>query len=137
MEAKVLELLLLQLEQLEPTGHTSIPLRLSAYDKNQLFYVKELLSQQLVTPPSLHELSKMAGINEFKLKKGFKQLFGTTVFGFMHDLRMEHARQLLLEYKQTVAEVASAVGYGHAHHFTAAFKKKFSELPGALNKLGS
>lgn len=74
----------------------------------------------------------MVGINQTKLKSGFKQLFGTTVFGYLTDIRMEKARLLILSEKKNVGEVADLVGYQHPHHFAAAFKRKFGYSPGKL-----
>jgi AraC family transcriptional regulator, transcriptional activator of the genes for pyochelin and ferripyochelin receptors len=58
-------------------------------------------------------------VNERKLKQGFRQIFGTTVFGYLHDHRMEQAKQMLAEQKLSVAEVAHAVGYSHLSHFAS------------------
>ncbi|MDB9384626.1 helix-turn-helix transcriptional regulator [Nodularia spumigena CS-584] len=58
-------------------------------------------------------------MNERKLKQGFRQIFGTTVFGYLHDHRMEQAKQMLAEQKLSVAEVAHAVGYSHLSHFAS------------------
>jgi AraC family transcriptional regulator, transcriptional activator of the genes for pyochelin and ferripyochelin receptors len=65
-----------------------------------------------------------------KLKQGFRQLFGTTMFGYLHDYRMEMARNLLLEGNMSITTVANTVGYSHLRHFSAAFKRKFGITPG-------
>jgi AraC-like DNA-binding protein len=56
-------------------------------------------------------------------------LFGTTVFGYLTDIRMQEARRLLVDEKLYVGEVAERMGYQQPHHFTAAFKRKFGVLP--------
>ncbi|SEN23099.1 AraC-type DNA-binding protein [bacterium A37T11] len=97
-------------------------------DLQKLHEVKSLVESNLRRPSSLTELSQQSGLNEFKLKKGFKELFGHTVFGYLNELRMKRGKELLKE-GYTVGETADAVGYKNAHHFTAAFKKKWGILP--------
>lgn len=85
-------------------------------------------------PPSLLALARQVGLNDFKLKRGFRQVFGTTAFGYLHDQRMERARQLLEERRFNVTEVACTVGYANPSHFAAAFKRKFGVNPGAYSR---
>lgn len=132
LEAKILELLSLQLERLE--SERLSPGNLSKEDVSRLKEAKALVEQNLQTPCSLIELARKTGLNDFKLKKGFKELFGQTVFGYLFDLRMNSAYQLLKEGK-TVGEVSEMVGYKNAHHFTFAFKKKYNLLPSQIGKM--
>ena len=83
---------------------------------------------------SIAELSRKAGINQMKLKTGFKQLFNTTVFSYLHFIRIQEARRLLTEENMHVNEVAFRIGYKHPHHFTVAFKKHFNVTPIQLRK---
>ena len=80
-------------------------------------------------PPSLPELAKQVGLNERKLQQGFQELFGTTVFGVLHDYRMERAKQLLETERMTVGAIANAVGISHRGYFATAFKRKFGTTP--------
>ena len=77
------------------------------------------------------ELARQVGMCDYNLKRGFKEAFGTTVFGYLRDRRLEKAQQLLLEQKMTVASVARAVGYDSPTSFTTAFKRKFGVGPKA------
>lgn len=132
LEAKILELLSLQLQQLEQRNdQTEI---FNADDRARLQEAKMLIAQDLRSPCSLIELSRKTGLNDFKLKKGFKTLFGNTVFGYLAELRMNTAYQLLQEGER-VGIVAETVGYKNAHHFTAAFKKRFNVLPSQVFRL--
>lgn len=134
LEAKILELLSAQLEQLGNTYRQSASSSfLKAHDIDKIYKAKSFIEENMQTPCSLIELSRKVGLNDFKLKKGFKEILGTTVFSYLSDFRMERAR-LLLEQKRSVAEVAYEVGYKNPHHFTAAFKKKFDILPSAISK---
>ncbi|WP_010250379.1 helix-turn-helix transcriptional regulator, partial [Myroides injenensis] len=94
-----------------------------------LYYVRELVSTNLQNPYSIRELSRLAGINEFKLKKGFKEIFSSTIFQYLFDERMELGQKLLLEQDCNIADIAQVVGYKNPTHFTAAFKRKYGMLP--------
>ena len=80
-------------------------------------------------PPGLKELSKTAGLNEYQLKVGFKEIYGDTVFGYLLNHRLDHARVLLDSAKYQVNEVAYQIGYSNPSHFIAAFRKKFGITP--------
>ncbi len=131
LAAKMLELLFLDVEQLNKPEELSSP-ALRIEDMEKLKLAKEFIGQDIQSPCSLIELAHKVGLNDFKLKKGFKEAFGTTVFGYLSDLRMERAKEMLLKSSLSVSEVAHNVGYKNAHHFTAAFKKKFGYLPSEL-----
>jgi AraC-like DNA-binding protein len=128
LESKVLDLLVLLLKQITPEKpFKGLTVRLDDVDK--LYEVKRVVEQHLTRQHSLRELARQVGLNEFKLKKGFRELFGTTIFSYLLDLRMEHARQLLIQGTMTVEDVAEEVGYKYAKNFMTAFKKKFNMLP--------
>jgi AraC-like DNA-binding protein len=132
LESKILELLSMQLERLE--NKQLSPGNFSKEDVSRLEDAKILVEQNLQTPCSLIELARKTGLNDFKLKKGFKELFGHTVFGYLFELRMDLAYQLLKDGK-TVGEVSEIVGYKNSHHFTSAFKKKYNLLPSQIGKI--
>lgn len=133
LETGVLQLLMMLLEGFR-TEKPPANAFLKSHDVERLRYARTLIEENINKPYSLIELARKAGLNDFKLKKGFKELFGTTVFGYLHEIRMEKARKMLWEEKKTVAEVSLEVGYKNPHHFTSAFKKKFGILPGQLNR---
>jgi AraC-like DNA-binding protein len=90
---------------------------------------KEIIIANMAEPPSLQELSDQIGLNLKKLKMGFKQIYGDTVYGFLFDHKMEYARQLLDTGSFNVNEVGLKIGYSTGSHFIAAFKKKFGTTP--------
>jgi len=135
LESKVWELMALQLAQLpEMDGSTPSAKGLKPDDIERIHYAKELLVARLDDPPSLIDLARLVGINDCKLKAGFRQVFGTTVFGYLQDCRMERARQLLTASEMTIAEAAQAVGYANRSHFALAFRKKFGINPSVYRK---
>jgi AraC-like DNA-binding protein len=133
LQSKVLELLALQCEQYERTEQKRPEaLILSPADKEKLHYVRELLLKSIQDPPSLQELSRQAGLNEFKLKNGFRQLFDNTVFGYLNDHRMEYARKKIIQQQHSLTEIAEQLGFSSIQHFSAAFKKKFGVSPSKI-----
>jgi AraC-like DNA-binding protein len=90
---------------------------------------KDILLKNAESPPGLKELAKMAGLNEYQLKVGFKEIYGNTVYGYLLDHKLENARALLDAQHLQVSEVAFRIGYANTSHFIAAFKKKFGVTP--------
>lgn len=90
---------------------------------------RDLIVKNLISPPNLKELAHMVGTNEFKLKVGFKSMFGNTVFGYLNDYRMDKARYMLEQKTYSVKETSLMVGYSNPSHFIAAYKKKFGITP--------
>ena len=92
-------------------------------DREKIVKARELLIQHIGEPITIKELSRKVAINECYLKKGFKEMFGSTIFDFYQSQRMEHARYLLYEKGLSVTEVSMMLGYSSISHFSTAFKK--------------
>ncbi|OJV14491.1 MAG: AraC family transcriptional regulator [Dyadobacter sp. 50-39] len=132
IQSKVLELLAWQVAQFRGPERVE---RISAADIDKLHQLKKFLDIHFLEEHSLAELSRICLLNEFKVKKGFKEMFGTTVFGYLRKLRMDHAEQLLLDASRSVEEVSDLLGYEHAQHFSTAFKKYRGVNPSTLKSL--
>lgn len=139
LESKALELLVLQIHQWTEhqtnVSHVNLPnhssRRLRPDEIERLHHAKEILIQNLDHPPSLLELARQVGLNDYKLKQGFRQVFGTTVFGYLQMYRMNQAKQLLADSNLSVAGVAQKVGYTSQSRFCDAFKRQFNVSPRA------
>ncbi|MEM8613664.1 MAG: AraC family transcriptional regulator [Cyanobacteria bacterium P01_H01_bin.105] len=128
LEGKSLELIALYFSELTaPSDVQTVTIKRK--DLDSLHQAKSILLQKMDDPPSLSELAKQVGLSERKLQKGFQELFGTTVFGVLHDYRMEQARQLLETEQMTVGAISTAVGISHRGYFATAFKRKFGTTP--------
>jgi len=92
-------------------------------DREKIIRAREILLNQIGEPLTIKALSRKVAINECYLKKGFKEMFGTTIFDFYQGQRMEHARYLLYEKGLSVTEVSVMLGYSSISHFSTAFKK--------------
>ena len=129
IRSKVKELLILSLGHYHQKG---VPEReeFSLQDKERLYSTKGYLFGNYLLPLTLEQISRKFLLNEFKLKSGFKKLFGTTVFGYIQQLRMEHAVMLIRSGGYTVGEVAALVGYSSDAAFIRCFKKYYGCSPG-------
>lgn len=130
LESKVLELIVLQFNQLlqiqEKSSHNG---DLGSNDISCIYQAKEILISNLQNPPSLVELSRQVGLNDYKLKRGFRQVFNTTVYKYLQSYRMEQAKLLLNQPLLSVGNVARNVGYSSQSRFCDAFKKTFGMTP--------
>jgi AraC family transcriptional regulator, transcriptional activator of the genes for pyochelin and ferripyochelin receptors len=131
LESKVWELIALHLDQALKPDQDRPRFYLKPDDVERLHHARDILKQQLSAPPSLRELARQVGLNEFTLKQGFRHLFGTTAFGCLNHYRLEHAKALLEDGNLNVTEVAHRVGFANRGHFAAAFRKKFGMNPKA------
>jgi len=128
LEAKAMELFLMQLEQLGAHGcGASCPLRPDTVEK--MHHARDIALRRLDRPLSLAELAREVGTNEFALKKGFRETFGATVFGTIAEAKMDRARELLLAGRMNVSEISDHLGYGNVANFSTAFKRRFGESP--------
>ncbi len=103
--------------------------KINKRDEDILQEVKKYLDQHFLNPASLDSLSKHFGINEFKLKHGFKVLFDTSPMRYLQYKRLEYSLFLLRETDKTIKKIADEIGYTHAANFTTAFTKTFGNSP--------
>jgi AraC family transcriptional activator of pyochelin receptor len=129
VKGKIYELLSLHFQKEESTDAEYCPFLVDEQNVLKIRKAKEIIISRMSEPPSLQELALEIGLNLKKLKEGFKQIYGDTVYSFLFDYKMEHARKLLESNQFNVNEVGSQVGYSTASHFIAAFKKKFGTTP--------
>ena len=129
-EAKALELIALATSALPQHDDRDLtPTRLRPDDVARLHRARAILDEALDNPPSLMALACLVGVNDHKPKLGFRQLFGTTVFGHLHARRMARARALIVARELSVGEVAASVGYANPSKFAAAFKRAHGVAP--------
>ncbi len=100
-------------------------------EKKQIEFARDFLVEHMETPRSLAELAKHAGISETKLTRGFRKVYGTSVFGYLRNHRLDQARMLLETGDMNVTEIAYFVGYSSPSHFTRTFTKYHGSNPSA------
>ena len=129
VKGKIYELLSLHFQKEENVDAEYCPFLVDEQNVLKIRKAKEIIISRMSEPPSLQELAAEIGLNLKKLKEGFKQVYGDTVYSFLFDYKMEQARKLLESNQYNVNEVGLQVGYSTASHFIAAFKKKFGTTP--------
>ena len=129
LKGKTYELMGLYFNKNEDADIEQCPFLVDEENVRKIRQAKEIILERMAEPPSLAELSKEINLSLKKLKEGFKQLYGDTVYGFLLDHKMEVARKMLEGGKHNVNEVGLKVGYSTSSHFIAAFKKKFGTTP--------
>ncbi len=128
-KGKSYELLSLYFNRPADTDIEQCPFLVDEENVQKIKRAKQIMIARMDNPPTLTELSDEINLSLNKLKEGFKQIYGDSVFSFLFDYKMEVARQLLETGSHNVNEVGLKVGYSTASHFIAAFKKKFGTTP--------
>lgn len=128
-KGKGYELLSLYFNRSEDPNAEQCPFLIDEENVMKIRRAKEVVIANMAEPPGLQELADQVGLNLKKLKMGFKQIYGDTVYGFLFDYKMDYARKLLDSGSYNVNEVGLKIGYSTGSHFIAAFKKKFATTP--------
>ena len=128
-KGKGYELLSLYFNRSEDPDAEQCPFLIDEENVMKIKKAKEIIIANMAEPPGLQELADEIGLNLKKLKMGFKQIYGDTVYGFLFDYKMDFARKLLDSGSYNVNEVGLKIGYSTGSHFIAAFKKKFATTP--------
>jgi AraC-like DNA-binding protein len=128
-KGKAYELLSLYFNRSEDANIEQCPFLVDETNVTKIREAKDIVIARMSEPPSLQELADEIGLSLKKLKEGFKQIYGDSVYSFLFDYKMEVARKLLETGEHNVNEVGLKVGYSTASHFIAAFKKKYGTTP--------
>jgi len=136
LESKIMDLLRLQFEQIL-TLEIEQKLSFNRDDIERIYQAKNILINNYKDPPSLINLARQVGLNDYKLKKGFLHCFQMTVFGYLRHYRLLEAQRLIKDYNYNIAGVASQVGYKSLGSFSSAFKAEFGVSPKQYQKQSS
>lgn len=129
IKGKVYELLSLYFNRSEEFDIEQCPFLVDEENIKRIRQAKEIMISRMAEPPTLTELSEEIRLPIKKLKEGFKQIYGDSVFSFLFDYKMDYARKMLETNKYNVNEVGLKIGYSTASHFITAFKKKYGTTP--------
>jgi len=127
--SKSVELLVLSAEACSLSTNKKDPFLKTRADKEKIIAVRDLINERVHCPPNLSEIARAVGLNEYKLKRGFKETFFTTVFGYLTEQRLHLAQRYLRDTRKTASEISAELGYSTPQHFNNAFKKKFGITP--------
>jgi AraC-like DNA-binding protein len=128
-KGKIYELLSLYFNRAEDPNAEQCPFLIDEENVLKIRKAKDYVIANMAEPPGLQELADEVGINLKKLKMGFRQIYGDSVYSFLFDYKMDYARKLLDSGSFNVNEVGLRIGYSTSSHFIAAFKKKFGTTP--------
>ncbi|WP_452602819.1 helix-turn-helix transcriptional regulator [Pontimicrobium sp. MEBiC06410] len=128
-KGKAYELLSLYFNRGEDADIEQCPFLVDETNVIKIRKAKDIVINRMAEPPTLTALADEIGLSLKKLKEGFKQIYGDSVFSFLFDYKMEFARKLLESGEHNVNEVGLKVGYSTSSHFIAAFKKKYGITP--------
>ncbi len=129
VKGKVYELIALSFNRVDPGVEEQCPFLVDEENVKRIRKAKDIILERMAEPPTLQALSEEIGLSLKKLKEGFKQIYGDSVYSFLFDYKMETARKMLESNQYNVNEVGLRVGYSTSSHFIAAFKKKYGTTP--------
>lgn len=128
-KGKAYELLSLYFNRPADADVEQCPFLADEVNISKIKQAKQIIISRMAEPPTLQQLADEINLPINRLKEGFKQIYGDSVFSFLFDYKMEVARQLLATGSHNVNEVGLKVGYSTSSHFISAFKKKFGTTP--------
>ena len=128
-KGKLYELLALYFNRTEEADLEHCPFLADEDNVKRIKKAKAIMIARMTAPPTLAELAQEIGLSLKKLKQGFKQIYGDSVYGFLFEYKMDFARKMLETGRYNVNEVALKVGYSTASHFIASFKKRYGTTP--------
>jgi AraC-like DNA-binding protein len=133
-QSKIMEFLSLMLMDLqnEKSGFEGCPFLGENGESKKIEEARNILIRDYHKPNKIKDLAKRVGTNEYKLKVGFRHLYGNSIHNYLLDQRLENGRIFLKKSGWSVAVVAEKVGYSNPSHFIEAFKKKFGITPKKL-----
>ena len=129
IKGKVYELLSLYFNKNEDPSTEKCPFLIDEENVQKIRAAKDIILKRMTDPPSLDELASEIGLSLKKLKDGFKQIYGDTVFAYLLDHKMDEARKMLESQKYNVNEVGLKLGYSTSSNFINSFKKKYGTTP--------
>ena len=128
-KGKIYELLSLYFNKNDDSSIEQCPFLIDEQNVQKIRNAKDIILDRMIDPPSLDALALEIGLPLKKLKQGFKQVYGDTVFAYLLEHKMQEARRMLDSQKYNVNEVGLKLGYSTSSHFIAAFKKKYGTTP--------
>ncbi len=130
LEGKVLELIAFMMERMTTdSSYSKKPYLMSLEDKERIYYARELLLGDLQFPPSLCSLAKQVGMSHTRLNRGFKKIFGRTVFEYLRKERLVHARKLIEENPVDLTRIALESGFCSSSHLAINFTREYGIRP--------
>jgi AraC-like DNA-binding protein len=132
--AKSIELLVLCIANYKHTGAKGFIYLKSKADHEAIIAARDFINSRVADPPDLSEIARAVGVNEFKLKHGFKEMFGSTLFGYLTEKRLHLATLLLKDTSKPLSTIAEELGYSSPQHFSSQYKNRFGKSPSEIRR---
>lgn len=129
LESRTLELVGEALATLQPDAAAPAAGALRPREHQRLRELHAFLASGQADGLSLHEIARRAGVNAGTLQRQFRTVYGTTVFEYLRERRLERARQALEHDGVTVGQAATLAGYTSAANFATAYRRRFGHTP--------
>jgi AraC-like DNA-binding protein len=129
LDNKVLEFTIWALKTLEKRESPKTFVTMNKCDLQAILSIQQTLIDNFATSLPIAVLAKKAGMSESKLKIAFRQVFGTSIYQYVINCRMEKAYEMLEKEKRMIGDVSDALGYINQSQFTKRFKQHFNMLP--------
>jgi AraC family transcriptional regulator, transcriptional activator of the genes for pyochelin and ferripyochelin receptors len=130
LESRTLELIACHLEQaLLQDTRRAYARPLTPEDRDRITCARDILVGRLHFPPALPDLAREVGMSHTRLTRGFKKLYGCTVFEYLRNKRLNYGRTLLEKNLLSITEVAFEAGFSSSSHFAAAFQRFYGVSP--------
>lgn len=98
-------------------------------EEKRIKEIKDFLIKDFKNPPTIKQLCEKFSISEYHLKEGFKEVYNSTIYGYLLDKKLEFALHKLEQNRQMVKDISFEIGYENPSHFISAFKKKYGLTP--------
>ncbi len=125
-------LLRLMLQEVTRAGHTEFKYSLEYLER--IHAAKNYIDSNLLRHNTIHQIARKVGLNEIKLKRGFKEVFGKGLYGYRKQERLKIAKAALEQTTKPIKEISKSTGYKSSNNFSIAFKKLFGISPSQIRK---
>ena len=133
LRLKMLELLLF-LNRPERLEIDEAPAYLSRKQAVIAEEVRNMLMEDLASHVTIRDMAEFLHVGPTALKTAFKSVYGTSIYQYQKDYRLQESQRLLRDTPLSFTEIATAIGYGNAGKFSSAFKTKFGITPTAFRR---
>lgn len=102
----------------------------SGKQEEMLRKINEIIEEQYADPAlSLNYIADELNMSSYHISRVYRQQHQTTIVDVINQVRMEHAKQMLIDSETSVAEIANKTGYTSSSYFHRIFKKLYGVTP--------
>jgi AraC-like DNA-binding protein len=106
-------------------------------EMSRLIPAVQFMHAEFGRSPTLDEIAAKAHLSPFHFHRRFTDLVGQTPKHFLLACQIHRAKELLVERKQELSEIAKECGFAHQSHFTSRFKQATGLTPTRWRRLAA